>query len=141
MGDAAGPHHYQDHEIMSKDNQNEQLVTDHPPTAVHHHNYSLIRRYQAKNCKVMICRVYGFLVRVWKYLQMCRALIWKCYKTHISSGNCGNGVYTDFTEIPGGYKYVVPVPRVLWHGHTELTQVPGTGMNVIQNSQKFRVRV
>ena len=36
---------------------------------------------------------------------------------------------------------VVPVPRVLWHGHTKLTEVSGTGMNAIQNSQKFRVRV
>ena len=26
-------------------------------------------------------------------------------------------------------------------GRTELTEVPGTGMNVLQNSQKFRVRV
>ena len=44
--------------------------------------------------------------------------------------------------------------RVLWHGHTELpevpggyecptelAEVPGTGMKVLQNFQKFRVRV
>ena len=46
--------------------------------------------------------------------------------------------------------------RVLWHGHTELTEVPGGYKNickeccirtpgnigrVVQNSQKFRVRV
>ena len=47
----------------------------------------------------------------------------------------------------------VPVPRVLWHGSyrthrrsgygyespTELTEVPGTGMKVLQNFQNFRV--
>ena len=48
---------------------------------------------------------------------------------------------TEPTEIPGRHENVVPVPRLLWHGRTELTEVPGTGMNVIQNLQKFRVRV
>ena len=33
-----------------------------------------------------------------------------------------------------------PVPRVFVHGRTELTEVPGTGMNVVQNLQKFRVQ-
>ena len=63
----------------------------------------------------------------------------------------------ELTEVPGRYKNAVPVPRVLWHGRTDLTEVPGTGMNVdecrtltevlctgmddVQNSQKFRVRV
>ena len=27
--------------------------------------------------------------------------------------------------------------RVLWHGRTELTEVSGTGMSVLQNLQKF----
>ena len=31
--------------------------------------------------------------------------------------------------------------RILWHGRTKLTEVPGTGMNVLHNSRKFRVRV
>ena len=48
---------------------------------------------------------------------------------------------TELTEVPGRYKNAVPVPRVLWHGRTDLTEVPGTGMNVVQNSQKFFVRV
>ena len=26
---------------------------------------------------------------------------------------------------------------LLWHGRTELTEVPSTGMNVLQNQQKF----
>ena len=48
---------------------------------------------------------------------------------------------TELTEVPGRYKNAVPVPRVLWHGRTDLTEVPGTGMNVVQNTQKFFVRV
>ena len=48
---------------------------------------------------------------------------------------------TELTELPGRYENAVPVPRVLWHGRTDLTEVPGTGMNVVQNSQKFFVRV
>ena len=48
---------------------------------------------------------------------------------------------TEFTEVAGRYENAVPVPRVLWHGRTDLTEVPGTGMNVVQNSQKFFVRV
>ena len=31
-------------------------------------------------------------------------------------------------------------PGYLWHGRTELTEVPGTGMNVLQNLQKIFVR-
>ena len=47
---------------------------------------------------------------------------------------------TELAEVPGRYKNAVPVPRVLWHGQ-DLTEVPGTGMNVVHNSQKFFVRV
>ena len=38
------------------------------------------------------------------------------------------------------YTNVVPVPWVLWHGLTELTEVPGTDMNIVHNSHKFWVR-
>ena len=48
---------------------------------------------------------------------------------------------TELTEVPGRYKNAVPVPLVLWHGRTDLTEVPGTGMYVVQNSQEFFVRV
>ena len=48
---------------------------------------------------------------------------------------------TELTKVPGRYKNAVPVPRVWWHERTELTEVPGTGINVAQNLQKFRVRV
>ena len=60
---------------------------------------------------------------------------------------------TKLTEFRAGTKNAVPVPRVLWHGAyracrssgygyecpTKLTEVPGTGMNVLHNLQKFRV--
>ena len=56
-------------------------------------------------------------------------------------------------KLRAGTKNAVPVPRVSWHGAyrthrrfgygyeclTELTDVPGTGMKVSQNFQKFRV--
>ena len=49
---------------------------------------------------------------------------------------------TELTEIPGRYKNAVyPYPGYLWHGRTELSEVQGTDMNVVQNLQKFRVRV
>ena len=67
----------------------------------------------------------------------------------------GYGSLTEPTEVPGRYTNVVPVPvpatgyfykgipvpRVLYHKRTELNEVPGTGTNVVQNLQKFRVRV
>ena len=28
--------------------------------------------------------------------------------------------FPELAEVPGRYTHVVPVPRVLWHGHTEL---------------------
>ena len=59
----------------------------------------------------------------------------------------------ELTEVPGRYKNTVPVPRVFvaqayrayrssgcgYQCRTELTDVPGTGMNVLLNSQKFFV--
>ena len=69
-----------------------------------------------ESCKVMFCRVCGFRVRVRE-----------SYRTHRSSGRVQKMLY--------------PYPGYCGTGRTELTEVPGTGMNVIQNSQKFRVRV
>ena len=45
------------------------------------------------------------------------------------------------THSPGYCYKGIPVPRVLCHNLTELTEVPGTGMQVLQNLQKFRVPV
>ena len=67
----------------------------------------------------------------------------------------GHGSDTELTEVPGivarSYrthrssgrvqKMLYPYPGYCGTGRTELTEVPVTGMNILQNSQKFRVRV
>ena len=84
-------------------------------------------------------------------LEKIRVRVWKSYKTHRSSGygygsladlreDSGTGMEVlqnsqkfrvrdghlpELTEVPDRYPNVVPVPRVLWHGRTELTEVPG----------------
>ena len=87
----------------------------------------------------MFCRVCVLRVRVWKSYRTCR------------SSGYGYGSHTELTVVPGRYTNVVPVPvpapryfykgipvpRVLCHGSKELTEVPGTGMDVVQTSQKF----
>ena len=45
------------------------------------------------------------------------------------------------TGLPGYCNKRIPVPRVLCHRLTEVTEVPGKGMGILQNFQKFRVRV
>ena len=37
------------------------------------------------------------------------------------------------TKLTNVMKMIYPYPRYLWHWRTELPEVPGTGMNVIQN--------
>ena len=90
----------------------------------------------------MFCRVCGFRVRVRE-----------SYRTSRSFGY-GYGSVTEFTEVPGivarAYithrscgrvqKMLYPYPGHSDTGRTELIEVPGTGMNVLQNSQKFRLR-
>ena len=84
--------------------------------------------------------------------QKFRVRVWKCYRTHRSSVYCGTGIQNS-QKFRAGTKNAVPVPRVLLHGAyrthrtseygfecpTELTEVLGTGMNVLQNLDKFRV--
>ena len=67
------------------------------------------------------------------------------YRTSRSSGYCGTGV-DNSQKFRAGTKHAVPVPRVLWpqayitftssmcgyECRTELTQVTGTGINVLQ---------
>ena len=89
--------------------------------------------------KVMFCRVCGFRVRVWKsyslgygYVRVTKLTevpgsVVRGYRTHRSSGRVQKMLY--------------PYPGYCGAGRTELTEVPGTGMNVLQISQKFRVRV
>ena len=71
-------------------------------------------------------------------------------QTYINSG-CGTEVLQNSqkfrvlwhgrTELTHFMKIIYPYPGYLWHWRAELKEVPGTGMNVIQNFQKFRVRV
>ena len=75
-------------------------------------------------------------------------------QTHRSS-RYGYESLTELTEVPGivarayrthnkfraGINTLYPYPGYCGHGRTELTEVPGTGMNVVQNLQKFWVRV
>ena len=62
----------------------------------------------------------------------------------------GYEALTKLPELPGiearAYRsskssgqFAVPVPRVLVHRRTELPEVPGTGMSVLQKLQKFCV--
>ena len=92
--------------------------------------------------KVMFCRVCGFRVRVWESYRTSRRFgygyasvtqhkipgtVARSYITHRSSGRVQQMLY--------------PYPGCCGTGRTGLTEIPGTGMNVLQNSQKFRVRV
>ena len=84
--------------------------------------------------------------------QKFRVRVWKCYRISRSSGCCGTGIQNS-QKFRASAKHDVPVPRVLWHGSyrtrrssgygyeslTELSEVPGTGMKVLQNFEKFRV--
>ena len=54
-------------------------------------------------------------------------IVAQAYRTHRSSERVQNALY--------------PYPGYCGHGRTELPEVPGTGMNVVQNFQKFRVQV
>ena len=81
---------------------------------------------------------------------------WKSYRTYFKNSEV-LGRYTNVEPVPvpspGSFYKGIPVPRRLCHGRTELTEVPGTGMNVVEltqipgagmNVQKlhnFRVRV
>ena len=76
----------------------------------------------------------------------------KFYRTSRSSGYCGTDVHNS-QKFRVGTKHAVPVPRVLWpracrtsrrsgcryECRTELQEVPGTGMKVLQNIQEFFV--
>ena len=87
-----------------------------------------------------VTEVPGKGMGILQILHKFRVRIRKCYRTHRSSGYCGTGVQNS-QKFRAGIKMLYPYPGYLWNGRTELTEVPGTGMNVVQNLQKFRVRV
>ena len=76
--------------------------------------------------------------------------IWGSYRTYRNSGYCGTGVQNS-QKFRAGMKMLYPYPGYLRHERTELTgssgygyecrteltEVPVTGMNVLQNLQKF----
>ena len=94
--------------------------------------------------------------------QKFRVRVWGSYRTYRSSGY-GTEVLQNSqkfrvlwhgrTELTHVVKNYIPVPRVFvalaygtsrssgyaYERHTELPKVPGTGMNVLQNLQKFFV--
>ena len=63
----------------------------------------------------------------------------KCFRTRSSSGYCGTGVQNS-QKFAVGMKMLYPYPGHCGTGVYN-SEFPGTGMNVIQNLQKFRVRV
>ena len=67
-------------------------------------------------------------------LQKFRVRVRKCYRTRRSFGYCGTGVQNS-------QKFRAGIKMLYTTGCTELTEVPGTGINVVQNLQKIRVRV
>ena len=91
-------------------------------------------------------------MEVLQNFQKFQVRLWKCYITHRSSRYCGTGVHNS-QKARAGTKSVVPTPPVVWHGlyrthksfgygflySTELAEVLGTGMNVLQNFKNLRV--
>ena len=103
----------------------------------------------------MFCRIFwipGKGMGVSQNIQKFRVRVWKCYRTHRISGDCGASVQSSQT-LRAGINYAVPVHQVLWRGAYKthkcagyghecpivLTEVPGTGMKGLQNFRKFRV--
>ena len=97
---------------------------------------------------VLFCRACGFRVRVWDFPKFRVRMLPTSRKFR-----CGGTFVQNSQTFRAGTINVVPVRRVLWHGAyrtqrssgygcecpTELTEVPGPGMKVFQNFQKFRV--
>ena len=60
------------------------------------------------------------------------------HRTFGSSG-CYDRAVQNSQKFRAGTKSAVSVLRVLWRRRAEVTEVLGTGMNVVNNSQKFRI--
>lgn len=90
-------------------------------------------------------------MEVLQNLQKFRVQVLKPYKTHKSSGYCGMGVQNS-QKFQAGIKMLYPYREYRGTDVKTLTEVPGTGMNVIElaevsgtcmnllrNTRKFRV--
>ena len=62
------------------------------------------------------------------------------YRTHRSPGYCGTGVQ-NLQKSQAGTKMLLRYSGYCERGRTEITDVPGTGMKVVQNLQTSQVRV
>ena len=84
-------------------------------------------------------------------LQKFQVRVRKRYRIHRSCGYYGMGVHNS-QNFPVGLKILYPYPGIVvrayrthrssgngYGRHTELTKVPGTGMNALRNLQKFFV--
>ena len=70
--------------------------------------------------------------------QMFRVRVWKCSRTHRSSGYCGTGLHKS-QKFRAGTKHAVPAPRVLWDGSYRTHRNSGYGYESLHNFQKFSV--
>ena len=88
----------------------------------------------------MFCRVRGFRVRVWGSYRTSRRFRHGYRSDSEVTEAPGMGVQNS-PKFRAGTKMLYPYPGYCVAGRTEPTEVPGTGMNVVQNLQEFRVRV
>ena len=99
-------------------------------------------KFESKKFKVMFCRVCGFRVRVWESCRTSTSFRYGYGSvtelTEVPGINYGTGVQNP-QKFRAGTRHAVPVPRVLWHGSYRTHRSSGTGMKVLQKIQKFRV--
>ena len=69
-------------------------------------------------------------------LQKFRFRVQNPYRSDRSSGYCGPGAQNS-QKFRSGMKTLYRYPGYCETGHTELTEVRGTGMKVVQNSHSF----
>ena len=116
---------------------------------VHHYTIRALQQWIRTKPLFIICYgdivprlcFVGFVGSACGYGTCCRtyrssgARVWKSHRTHRSCGH-GYGSLTELTHVLGRYVYkcCTRTPVILWHGRTELTKLPGTGINV-QNSR------
>ena len=99
---------------------------------------------EIKDFKVMICRVCGFRVRVWKSFRTSRSRGYgyeSVYGTSRSSGYWSTGVQNSHKFRAGTKGALPPVRRVLWHGVYWTHTSSGYGFDCPTELTEVRVRV